>query len=114
MTLLEAFVALVILGLAAVGYLDVFGSGARSAQQADDWQRLVAVAESAMEGAALGDARQAEEALDAGRSAGYAPRIAVQPWNADVSDVVVTVTSPRGTVFTLHRLVRRPTPARLP
>lgn len=105
MSLLEAFVSLVILGLTAAGYLDVFQSGASAAAQAAEWTHLVADAESAMEAAALGDALQAQQAIDA-PDEGYTRRVDVRPFNEDVSDVVVTVTSPRGTVFALHRLVR--------
>ncbi len=108
MTLLEALVALVILGLSAVGYLDVFRTSSGAVRDADEWTRTVAIAETAMEGATLGDALQAERGtlspLD--RTDGYQERIEVQPWRPGVSQVVVTVTSPRGTTFTLRRLAR--------
>jgi type II secretory pathway pseudopilin PulG len=51
MTLLEALLALVILGLSAVGYLDVYQASARSVRDAGEWTQVVALAESAMEGA---------------------------------------------------------------
>lgn len=105
MSLLEALVALVILGLTAAGYLDVFASGARSAGQAAEWDTLTSVAESTMEGAALGDALQAQQAW-AALPDGYARQVTVTPWRPGVSDVAVTVTSPRGTTFTVHRLMR--------
>lgn len=108
MTLLEALVALVIIGLSAVGYLDVFQSSARSVRDAGEWTRTVALAESAMEAATLGDALQAQAgALPAeAREAGYRERVDVRPWRPGVYEIAVTVTAPRGTSFTLHRLMR--------
>ena len=105
MTLLEGLVALVILGMTAVGYLDVFQSGARSVQQAAEWTRSVAIAESAMEAAALGDALQAQEALGAADGR-YSRQVVVRPWRGALSEVTVRVTSPRGATFELRRLVR--------
>ena len=112
MTLLEALIALVILGLSAIGYLDVFQSSARAVRDADEWTRTVSIAESTMEAATLGDALQAQNALagrvsDAtGAVSGFQRRVEVRPWRAHVQEIVVTVTSPRGTTFTLRRLTR--------
>ncbi|MEO6444474.1 MAG: type II secretion system protein [Gemmatimonadaceae bacterium] len=109
MTLLEALLALVILGLSAVGYLDVFQSSARAVQVTDEWTQAVSIAESAMEAATLGDALQAQGALGtSGRTesitGGFQRRIAVQPWRGRVHEIVVVVTTPRGVTFTLRRL----------
>ena len=111
MTLLEALLALVILGLSAVGYLDVFQSSARSVRDADEWTRTVSMAESTMEAATLGDALQAQNAVvgygsDGGAQGGFRRRVEVRPWRGRVQEIVVTVTSPRGTAFTLRRLTR--------
>ncbi|MBC7894412.1 MAG: hypothetical protein H7066_03310, partial [Cytophagaceae bacterium] len=76
MSLLEAFTALVILGLTAVGYLEVFQSGAQSATRAEEWQRIVAEAESTMEGATLGGATASLPTMAS--SDGYARRIDVR------------------------------------
>lgn len=105
MSLLEAFTALVILGLTAVGYLEVFQSGAQAATHADEWQRVVAEAESTMESATLAGA--SVNAPPATTSDGLARRVEVRPYANGVSEVVVTIVAPRGTRFTLHRLVRR-------
>src|SRR5512134_3980525 len=107
MTLLEAVLALVILGLGAVGYLDVFQAGAHSASRAEEWTQVVAIAESAMEAASLGDALQAQQALGTvdGR---FTRRIDARPFDEDLTEIVVTVTSPGGTTFSLHRLHRTP------
>lgn len=104
MSVLEALTALVILGLTAVGYLEVFQSGAQSATRADDWQRIVAEAESTMEGATLAGPTRTFPATTS--SDGYARRVDVRAYATNVSELVVTVTSPRGTSFTIHRLVR--------
>jgi hypothetical protein len=103
-TLFEALTALVILGLTAVGYLEVFQSGSRSAVHAHDWQRLVAEAESTMEGAMLARAPTPLPVTTSGD--GYVRHVVARPWTPGVSEVVVTVTSPRGHTFALHRLVR--------
>ncbi|MBC7895494.1 MAG: hypothetical protein H7066_08775, partial [Cytophagaceae bacterium] len=79
-------------------------SGAQSATRAEEWQRIVAEAESTMEGATLGGATASLPTMAS--SDGYARRIDVRTYAVDVSEIVVTVTSPRGTRFTLHRLVR--------
>lgn len=115
MTLLEALVALLILGLSAVGYLDVFQGGARAVVAADDWTQTVAVADAALEAATLGDALQAQEALR-GIDTRWNPRVESRPFAPGLSEVVVTVTSPRGTSYVVHRLVRRPaqTPGSMP
>lgn len=105
MTLLEALVALVILGVSAVGYLDVFQGGARAVLQADEWERTVAIAESTMEAALLGDALQSQRAVGNADDR-FTRSVAVHPWRGDLAEVVVTVGSPRGTTFTLRRLAR--------
>ncbi len=100
---------MVILGLSAVGFLDLFQSSARSIRDADEWTRTVAIAESTMEAATLGDALQAQQAAGNGDSAGqsrFERRVEVRPWRNRVQEIVVTVTSPRGTIFTLRRLTR--------
>jgi Tfp pilus assembly protein PilV len=111
MNLLEAVVALVILGLTATGFLDLFARGSSGAAQAEQWERTVAAAESAMEAVTLGDALQAQQAV-AGADPRYAAQVDVRPFAGDVVRVTVTVTSPNGPAFSVQRLVRQP--ARLP
>lgn len=105
MTLLEALIALVILGLAAVGYVDVFQGGARSVQSADEWARIVAVAESTMDNAVLGAAPAAQASA---QNPEFTRQVEVRPWSDKLAEVVVTVVSPRGIEFRVHRLVRTP------
>lgn len=110
MTLLEALVALVILALSAVGYLDVFQGSARSVRGAAEWSRLVTLAESRMEGAALGDGLQAQEARRRAdgsvEDAGYRQEVVVRPWRDGVNEIVVRITAPDGTAYELRRLAR--------
>ena len=48
MTLLESIVALVILGLAAVGFLELFQRASVATRDTANWSRAVAVAELSM------------------------------------------------------------------
>ncbi len=109
MTLLEGAIALVILGLSAMGYLDVFRSGASTAARAREVSEVVAQAESAMEAASLGDAVIAQDALGTADTL-VTRRIEARPWGAvpGVTEVVVLVTPRNGAPFELRRLVRNP------
>ena len=105
MTLLETMVALVILGLAAVGFLELFQGGARSTRDAEAWTRAVAFAESGMEAALIGgDVRREAEGQSHFRD--LSRRIDATPWRSGVEEIRVTVTGLNGTVFTLRRLQR--------
>lgn len=99
MSLLEALVALVVLGLTGVGFLEAFQGASRSARDAAAWTTAVAYAESAMEQATLG--------APADSLPGYGREVAVRPWRGGVDEVAVTVTLPTGARFTLRRLVAR-------
>jgi type II secretory pathway pseudopilin PulG len=105
MTLLESLLALVILGLSAVGYLEVFQGSTRSVMAADEWERAAAVAEATMEGELLrrreGTGVSRPELPD-----GFGARVETSPWRGHVTDVAVTVTLPDGRSYTVHRLVR--------
>lgn len=105
MNLLEALLALVILGLSATGFLDLFRGGADAAARATEWHTLVDIAESTLEASALGDALQAERALPP-VPASFRRDLRVLPREGNLAEIVVTVTSPKGTVFTVHRLAR--------
>jgi type II secretory pathway pseudopilin PulG len=106
MTLLEGILALVILGLSAVGYLEVFQASARAVGSADQWERATAVAESALEHALVArrDGQPIPTALST--NPGYSARVDVVPWRGRVSDMVVTVVLPDGRALSVHRLVR--------
>lgn len=98
MTLLEALVALVILGVGATGFLGVFQQSARSARDAAEWAQVVAYAESGMEAAAAGETPR--DTL-----AGWTRDVTTHPYANDLLSLDVRVTSPHGARFTLHRLV---------
>lgn len=105
MTLLEAVVALVILALSGVGYLEVFRGDAQAVQNASDWSHAVAAGESAMEAALAG--------TDAGiavTDSGATVVVQQVPWHGRVQDVRVDVRMPDGRVLRLHRLVREKAP----
>jgi type II secretory pathway pseudopilin PulG len=107
MTLLEALLAVVILGLSAVGYLQVFQGSGQSVRLAEQWNRAAAVAESYMESELLsrraGVAAPPPSAVD-----GITARVQVTPWRGRLRDVTVTVALPDGQTLTVHRLVRSP------
>ncbi len=105
MTLFEAVTALVILGLSAVGYLELYHGGGRSLRNAHEWTHLVAIAESVMEEETLGG-DVAREAGVARVADGYSRHVERLPWRGRVQEVVVTVESPNGVRFALHRLHR--------
>jgi len=97
-TLLEALVALVVLGIGATGFLGFFSQSARAAQNAAEWTRTVAYAESGMESATLG-------ATPRDTLAGWIRSIDTRVRPDGLTELAVTVTSPRGVRFTLRRLV---------
>ena len=105
MTLLEALVALVILGLTGVGFLEAFQGAGRAARNAAAWSTAVAYAEAGMEQAVLGAPFQ--PSADADSLPGFRREVAVRPWRGAVDEVTVTVTLPSGARMSLHRLVRR-------
>lgn len=100
MTLLETLVALVVLGLAATGFLELFQRASTATVDRAAWQRAVAVAETTMESALAGD-RIASDTLD-----GLRRRLEVRPYGGGLREVVVTVTLPGagGARVELHRL----------
>ena len=104
MTLLEALVALVILGASAAGFLGVFQTGARSVQSAQSWNQASALASTILEDAVR--ASQEGMAPDVSTADAQA-RVDIRPWSATVDDIVVEVTLPDGRTLTVHRLVRQ-------
>jgi type II secretory pathway pseudopilin PulG len=104
MTLLESLVALVILGLSAVGFLELFQRITVTTRDTAAWTRAVAVAEWSMERAVLGTPALSDT-VD-----GLPRRVVVQPWRGRVREVVVTVElpAPQGARVELRRLVSAP------
>jgi Tfp pilus assembly protein PilV len=101
-TLLEALVALVVLGVGATGFLGLFQQSAHAARNAAEWTRTVAYAESGMEAATIGVAP-----LDT--LPGWTRAVDTRPWpgRAGLTEIDVTVVSPRGVRFTLRSVVDR-------
>ena len=107
LTLLETMVALVILGLVVVGYLELFGGALRGADNSRVWSQAVAYAEDGMERAKLEPARfraTGPEAL----GGGFARRVETTPWDDGLVRITVVVTLPGGGSYELDRLARAP------
>lgn len=107
MTMLEALVALVILGASAAGFMGVFQNGSRSMQSASEWNRATAVAEAALEESVREQIAGTDPVRSPEDVTGIQTRIVAQPWSDRVEDVIVRVTLPDGRSMTVHRLVRR-------
>jgi prepilin-type N-terminal cleavage/methylation domain-containing protein len=106
-TLLEAMVALVILGLVSVGFLDLFASALRAAHDARLWSQAVAYAEDAMGRVKIEPGwvlSSAPEPLDGG----FERHVETRPWRDGLLRVTVVVSLPGGGSYDLDRLVRSP------
>lgn len=101
MTLLESIVALVILGLAAVGFLELFQRASVATRDTASWSRAVAVAELTMERAVL-QSTASRDSAD-----GLQRRVEIRPWKNGLREIIVTVDVPPpvGASVVLHRLV---------
>jgi prepilin-type N-terminal cleavage/methylation domain-containing protein len=104
LTLLETMVALVILGLVVVGYLEVFGTSLRAAQNATDWSHAVTYAEQGMELAKL-DLQAALLRGPESLEGDFRRQIETRSWSDDLLLVTVTITFPDGGRFALNRLL---------
>lgn len=104
MTLLEALVALVILGLAAVGFLELFQRASVATRDTAAWSHAVRVAELTMERAVLTPAPLRDTLHGVHR------RVELRPWGRGLHELVISVTvpPPAGATVTLHRLVAAP------
>ena len=104
LTLLETMVALVIVGLVALGYLELFGGTARTAARVRDWTRAVAYAEDAMETRKIAG-RDASVADAEPLASGFQRRLERRAWRDNLDVVTVVVTMPDGGEFRLSRLM---------
>lgn len=103
-TLLEAMVALTILGLVSLAYLELFGGTVRATEKAAHWSRAVEYAEDGMESVKLMPQSAWElgpERLDGG----FVRRVESRPWRGDLRVVSVLVTLPGGGEFAVNRLM---------
>ena len=101
LTLLEVLVALVVLTVVGVSYLQLFSESHHVVGVAQQWSNAVAYAQDAMEHAKLTGADVA------GRLPGdYRRQITRRPVDAGYTLVTVTVTMPNGARYQLDRLTR--------
>jgi len=102
LTLLETMVALVILGLVVVGFLEVFEGSTRLARDSETWATAVAYAEDGMELAKL------ETRVGGSRDAlpgGFERSIETRVWRDGIDLVTVRVSMPGGGGVSLDRLM---------
>ncbi|MES3033943.1 MAG: type II secretion system protein [Gemmatimonadota bacterium] len=104
MTVLESLVALVILGLAAVGFLELFQRASVATRDTAAWSHAVRVAELTMEQAVLMPTPRRDTV------SGLHRRVELRPWGPRVQELVVSVdvAPPTGATVTVHRLVAAP------
>jgi prepilin-type N-terminal cleavage/methylation domain-containing protein len=103
LALLEVMVALVILSIAAAGYLALFHGSHQLVGRSREWSAAVAYAGAAMEGAKhdLPRWERAAETLPGG----FRREVTSRPWQAGLALVTVTVTLPTAGRFALRRVV---------
>jgi len=105
LTLLEVMVALVVLSLVALGYLQLFQGSHRLVGAAREWSQAVAYAEDATERAKLGGPSFLETPAES-LSGGFRREITSRPWQPGLTLVTVTVFLPGGGRFELDWLTR--------
>jgi len=104
LTLLETMVALTILGLVVVGFLELFAATARSTDDLELWSSAVAYAENGVELVKL-DANYAATHLTAALPGGFERRVEMRPWESGLQIATVTVRFPDGRTYAVNRLL---------
>lgn len=104
LTLLEVMVALVILSLVGLAYLDLFHQSHRIAADSRQWTAAVGYAEDAMERVKLQGA-PAQPTVD-DLPGGFKRQTSAHLWKPGLTVVEVTVAMPGGGKFDLDRLVQ--------
>lgn len=111
LTLLEVLVALVVLGLVGLGYLQLFHQSHRVVADSRQWLAAVVYAEDAMEDVKLQGITQLPVGEDL--PGGFRRQISAASWRPGLAAVTVTVSLPGGASFDLQRLLQlEPTIAR--
>jgi|SRR4051812_34603232 prepilin-type N-terminal cleavage/methylation domain-containing protein len=111
LTLLEVLVALVILSLVGLAYLDLFHQSHRITADSRQWSAAVGYAEDAMERVKL-QGVPAQPTVD-DLPGGFKRQISARLWKPGLTVVEVSVALPGGGKFDLDRLVQlEPTIAR--
>jgi prepilin-type N-terminal cleavage/methylation domain-containing protein len=103
MTLLEVMLALVILGLVGLGYLELLHQSHRLISDSRRWSQAVGYAEDAMEGVKLRGVPM-HPVLD-DLPGGFRRQVSATLWRPGLTAVQVTVTLPGGGKFDLDRLI---------
>ena len=101
LTLLEVLVALVVLTMVGVSYLQLFSESHRVVGASQQWSDAVAYAQDAMEHAKL-TGTDPQGPLPGG----FRRQISRQPFGSGYTLVTVSVTLPNGARYDLHRLTR--------
>lgn len=104
-TLLEAMVALVILGLVAVECLQVLRGTLRLSDDSARWTQAVSYAEDAMEAVELRELSPVTTRTSL--PGGFARRTDSRRWNESATQVTVTISLPDGGEYRLDRLMAR-------
>jgi prepilin-type N-terminal cleavage/methylation domain-containing protein len=108
LTLLEVMVALMILGLVGLSYLQLFHQSHRIVSDSRQWSQAIEYAEDAMEQAKLEGAAAESRAEDL--PGGFKRQVATRPWRAGLMLVEVTVSLPGNARFDLQRLLQTEPP----
>jgi prepilin-type N-terminal cleavage/methylation domain-containing protein len=103
LTLLEVMVALVLLSLVALGYLQLLQGSHRLVAAAREWSQAVDYAEDGVERATLEDPSFLETLADS-LSGGFRREITSRPWQPGLTLVTVTVFLPGSGRFDLSSL----------
>jgi prepilin-type N-terminal cleavage/methylation domain-containing protein len=103
MTLLEVMLALVILGLVGLGYLELLHQSHRLISDSRRWSQAVGYAEDAMERVKLHGA-PIQPVVD-NLPGGFRRKVAATSWRSGLTAVEVTLTLPGGGRFDLDRLI---------
>jgi Tfp pilus assembly protein PilV len=103
MTLLEVMLALVILGLVGLGFMELLHQSHRLITDSRRWSQAVGYAEDGMEGVKLRGA-PLRPVLD-DLPGGFRRQVSAALWRPGLTAVKVTVTLPGGGQFDLNRLI---------
>jgi prepilin-type N-terminal cleavage/methylation domain-containing protein len=101
LTLLEVLVALVVLTIVGVSYLQLFSASHRVVGVSQQWSEAIAYAQDAMEHAKLTGTDPRGALPD-----GFRRQITRQPFGSGYTLVTITVTLPNGARYDLNRLTR--------
>jgi prepilin-type N-terminal cleavage/methylation domain-containing protein len=106
-TLLETMVALVILGVAVAGYLELFGGSTRLAATSHTWSQALGYAEEALEEIKL-DPRRMVATIAEPLPGGFTRTIRAEHWSSRLELVTVVVGLPTAGELRVARLVEIP------